>query len=50
MWAEALNIVPKWQSNDKYRTQLSFSATGTKADDAVFWDETKKREMRLSWK
>lgn len=26
MQAGALNIVPKWQSNDKYRTQPGFSA------------------------
>lgn len=36
MQAGALNIIPKWKRNDKYGTQLGFSATGTKADDAVF--------------
>lgn len=56
MQAGAPNIVPKWQSNNKYRTQLGFNATGTKADDAVFQDETKRREIatfvkisRQSW-
>lgn len=36
MQAGAPHIIPKWQRDDKYRTQLGFSATGTNADDAVF--------------